>query len=160
MKSMCHRLVQVLMLGMAVGLVVKSQATAAAAHVMVVPSEIIWSEGPPSLPKGAKMAILEGDPKKKGLFTMRLKLPANYKVPAHWHPVDEHVTVISGAFYMGLGDKLDISKGKALTLGGFAVIPPKTHHFAWTKRETVIQIHAMGPWQINYVNPQDDPRKK
>lgn len=129
-------------------------------HVMVTPGDVKWAEGPPSLPPGSQAAVVEGNPANPGLFTMRLKLPANYKIPAHWHPADEHVTVIAGTFYMGMGDKLDESKGKALTAGSFAVMPTKTNHFAFTKAETILQLHGIGPWGITYVNPADDPRKK
>ena len=130
------------------------------AHVMVTPGDLKWTDGPPSLAAGSKAAVIEGDPKNPGLFTMRLKLPADYKIPPHWHPADEHVTVISGTFNMGMGDKFDASKGNALPVGSFAVMPAKTNHFAFTKEETVIQLHGMGPWGITYVNPADDPRKK
>ena len=129
-------------------------------HVMVMPAAVQWADGPGSIPPGAKFAVIEGDPKNAALFTMRLKLPAAYRIPAHWHPADEHVTVISGTFHMGMGDKLDTTKGTALGLGGFAVMPTRTNHYAWTNEETVIQLHGMGPWGINYVNPADDPRKK
>jgi mannose-6-phosphate isomerase-like protein (cupin superfamily) len=135
-------------------------ASAQAAHTTVIPADLKWGDGPASLPPGTKAAVLEGDPAKAGLFTLRLMLPANYKIPAHWHPADEHVTVLSGAFIMGLGDKLDEKQSKPLSAGGFAHIPPKTNHYAFTKVETVIQLHGMGPWAINYVNPADDPRKK
>jgi len=130
------------------------------AHVMVTPGDLKWADGPPSLAAGSKAAVIEGDPKNPGLFTMRLKLPADYKIPPHWHPADEHVTVISGTFNMGMGDKFDASKGNALPVGSFAVMPAKTNHFAFTKEETVIQLHGMGPWGVTYVNPADDPRKK
>ena len=134
--------------------------TSERSHVMLLPGEMKWSDGPASLPPGAKFVVIEGDPAKAGLFTMRASLPANYTIQAHWHPAFEHVTVISGTFMMGLGDKFDGKKLKALSAGGFAVMPPKTTHFAMTKVETVIQLHGMGPWAINYVNPADDPRKK
>lgn len=133
---------------------------AAPAHVMVSPADMKWADGPGSLPPGARFAVIEGDPKNPGLFTMRLKLPASYRIPAHWHPADEHVTVISGTFHMGLGDKLDATKGHALGAGSFAVMPAKTNHYAFTNEETVIQLHGVGPWGINYVNPAEDPRKK
>jgi len=81
------------------------------------------------------------------------------RVPAHWHPADEHITVISGTFYMGMADKLDEAAAKELPAGSFVVMPAKHHHFALTKSETVVQLHGMGPWGINYVNPTDDPRK-
>ena len=127
-------------------------------HIMLTGADLKWVEGPPSLPAGAKLAVIEGDPSQPGLFTMRLKLPANYKVPAHWHPADEHVTVISGSFLMGLGDKFDEKAPKELPPGGFAVMAIGTRHFAMSKEGGVVQVHGMGPWGINYVNPADDPR--
>ncbi len=131
------------------------------AHVMVTPTDLKWADAPPSLPRGAKMVVMEGELSKPGPFTFRIKLPDNYKVPAHSHPVLEHVTVLSGTFIIGMGDKLAPEKGKELAAGGFMVIPPKTNHFvAGTKGETIIQIHGFGPWGITYVNPADDPRKK
>ena len=129
-------------------------------HIMVKPENVKWLDGPPSLPKGAKFSVIEGDPKVAGLFTMRLWFPAGFKIPAHWHPADEHVTVIAGNFFMGLGDKFDTEKLQALPAGSFAVMLTGTKHFAMTKEETVIQLHGVGPWGINYVNPDDDPRKK
>ena len=134
--------------------------SATGGHILITPTtELKWTE-PEALPAGVKLAVLEGDPSAAGSFTMRLKLPANFKIPAHWHPVDEHVTVLSGTFNMGMGDKLDEKAGKELPQGSFVVMPAKTNHFAWTKVETVIQLHGSGPWGINYVNPSDDPRLK
>jgi quercetin dioxygenase-like cupin family protein len=129
-------------------------------HLMVKPENVKWTDGPPSIPPGAKFAVIEGDPKVAGLFTMRFWFPAGYKIAPHWHPADEHVTVISGAFLMGLGEKFDNEKLQTLTTGSFAVMATGTRHFAMTKEETVVQLHGMGPWGINYVNPADDPRKK
>ncbi|HXF48810.1 MAG TPA: cupin domain-containing protein [Verrucomicrobiae bacterium] len=128
-------------------------------HIMLIEPELKWVDAPPALPSGAKLAVLEGDPAQAGPFTMRIKVPANYKVAPHWHPADEHVTVISGGFYMGLGDKFDEKVMKELTPGGFAVMATGTRHFAMTKKETVVQVHGIGPWGINYVNPADDPRQ-
>lgn len=128
-------------------------------HMMVMPADLVWADLP-SLPPGAKFALIEGPLNEAVPFTMRIQLPANYEVPAHWHPAIEHVTVISGAFNMGTGDKPDRAKTKALTPGSVAIMQPKTSHFAWTAGETVIQIHGVGPWGITYVNPADDPRKK
>ena len=129
------------------------------AHLMVLPGDLKWADVP-SLPPGAKAAVIEGPMNEAVPFTIRLKLPANYKVPAHWHPAIEHVTVISGTFHMGTGDKLDAAKTKPLPVGSVAIMQPKTHHFAWTKEETIVQVHGVGPWAVNYVNPADDPRKK
>ena len=139
---------------------IRAEAQAPSHHVFVTPGDLSWQDGPASLPRGAQFAVIEGDPKKEGLFTMRLKLPANYRIPAHWHPADEHVTVISGIFNMGTGDVLDTTNGTALPAGSFAVMPAQMHHFAWTSEATVLQLHGVGPWQINYLNPADDPRKQ
>jgi quercetin dioxygenase-like cupin family protein len=106
------------------------------------------------------MAVLEGDPKKEGLFVMRLKVPAGYRVPPHWHGGDERLTVLSGKFCIGLGDKFDETKTRALGPGGYFSFPPKTNHFAHTTEETVVQLATLGPWTLTYVNPKDDPRNK
>lgn len=129
-------------------------------HIMVVPSDLTWKDGPASLPKGVKSAVTEGDPTKPGPFTMRLKFPANYRIPPHWHPAIEHVTVLSGSFSMGLGETFDESKTTRLPVGGFAVMQVGTRHFAFTSEETTVQLHGVGPWGITYVNPKDDPRNQ
>ena len=136
-----------------------SWAEEAATHLMLTPAELNWADIP-SLPPGAKVAVLEGPLSEAKPFTVRIKLPADYSVPAHWHPAIEHVTVISGTFNMGTGDRLDKAKTRPLPVGSVAIMQPKTNHFAWTKEETIIQIHGVGPWGINYVKAADDPRKK
>ena len=128
-------------------------------HMMVTSDEFKWVDVP-SLPPGAKLAVIEGPLNQAVPVTFRVKFPANYQLPAHWHPAIEHVTVMSGTFNMGMGDKLDRAKTKALTAGGVAIMQPKTNHFAWTKDETIVQVHGMGPWGVTYVNPADDPRKQ
>ena len=128
-------------------------------HVMVPPEALKWADVP-ALPAGAKVAVLEGDLSKPAPFTFRLKFPADFKLPAHWHPGLEHVTVLAGTFNIGMGERLDPQHTQAMPVGGFVVIPPKAPHFAWTKVETIIQVHGVGPWGLNYVNPADDPRKK
>ena len=128
-------------------------------HMMVSPGDLKWMDVP-SVPPGAKVAVIEGPLNEAVPITFRLKFPADYKLPAHWHPAIEHVTVISGTFHMGTGDKLDPSKTMPLSAGSFAIMQPKTHHFAWTREETIVQVHGVGPWGITYVNPADDPRKK
>jgi quercetin dioxygenase-like cupin family protein len=128
-------------------------------HIMLNKDDLQWKKGPPSLPDGAQVAMMEGDPSSSGPFTMRVKLPANYKIPAHTHPGIEHVTVISGTFHMGTGRRLDTSSGTALKPGGFAVMQIGTEHYAWVgDEETVIQLHGIGPWGIDYIDPADDPR--
>ena len=133
-------------------------AEGAPVHTMVTPKELTWVDGPPGLPPGQKIAILAGDPGKPGPFTIRAKVPANYTIPAHWHPGVEHVTVLSGTVFMRMGDKLDAAAAKALPAGSFAVMPPKNNHFFFTKKAAEIQVHGVGPFAITYVNPADDPR--
>jgi hypothetical protein len=124
----------------------------AAEQVMrLTPAELTWTAGPPMLPPGASMAVIEGSFMKPGPFTVRLKFPANYQIPAHWHPVKVTVTVISGTFNMGLGDVLDTSKGKMLPAGSIFEMPARRHHFGWTSEETIIQEHGIGPLSVNYL---------
>src|SRR5437867_11892825 len=129
------------------------------AHIMVTPDELKWVIVP-SLPPGAKLAVIEGPLNEAVSFTFRLRLPADYKIPAHWHPAIEHVTVISGTFNMGTGDKLDPKQTKPLPAVSVAIMQPKVNHFGWTKTATIVQLHGVGPWGVTYVNPSDDPRKK
>jgi anti-sigma factor ChrR (cupin superfamily) len=136
----------------------KAAATKAPDHTALTPADMKWGEGPPSLPAGAKVAVLEGDPGKAQAFTMRLRVPDGYKVAPHWHPTTEHVTVISGTFHIAMGDKFDDTKGTALPAGSFGYMGPKMHHYAWFTGESEIQIHGIGPFALNYVNPADDPR--
>jgi anti-sigma factor ChrR (cupin superfamily) len=123
-------------------------------------SQLKWGPAPDFIPKGAQVAVLSGDPSKEGLYVVRLKVPAGYKIPAHNHPTAEMVTVISGNFHLGMGDKLDMKKGMVLTAGGFAEAPAKMNHYAWTSSPTVVQVHGQGPFAVTYVNPADDPRGK
>ena len=127
-------------------------------HGVFRPDDIKWIDVPNALPPGAKLAVLEGDPFKPGLYTMRLKAPDGYKIPPHFHKKYEHVTVVSGTFNLGMGEKFDDKAGQAMPPGTFGFLPPMMRHFAWAKGETVIQLHGMGPWEIVYVNPADDPR--
>ncbi len=129
-------------------------------HRMVRSGDLKW-QPVPSLPKGAQLAVIEGPMNEAVPFTVRLKFPANFRIPAHWHPAVERVTVLSGEFYMGVGDRLDEAKGHALGVGDVMLLQPKTNHFAWTKAQpTEVQLHGTGPWGITYLNPDDDPRKQ
>jgi hypothetical protein len=139
--------------------IVSSSWAQTASHVMVTPADLKWADVP-SLPPGAKIAVIEGPLTEAVPFTFRLKFPANYSIPAHWHPAIEHVTVISGTFSMGMGEKLDAAAAKPLSAGSVAIMQPKTPHFGLTKDETIVQVHGIGPWAVTYVNPADDPRKK
>ena len=131
----------------------------AGAHRMVMPADLKWADVP-SLPPGAKIAVIEGPMNEAVPFTIRLKFPKDYAIPAHSHPAIERVTVLSGTFHMGTGDKLDKAKAHALPAGAIGIMQPGTNHFAWTAEETIVQLNGNGPWGINYVDPNDDPRKK
>jgi quercetin dioxygenase-like cupin family protein len=103
--------------------------------------------------------VLYGDPAKDGLFAMRLKLPKGYQIPPHTHPKPEVVTVISGIFQLGMGETADQEKAQPLPTGSFFALPPAMAHYAFTEEETVIQLNSFGPWALNYVRQEDDPRK-
>jgi quercetin dioxygenase-like cupin family protein len=135
-----------------------AESTASAEMGFHAPEATEWKAGPPSLPAGAKMAVLEGDPTKEGPFVMRLQTPDGYHIPAHTHPKTERVTVISGTMFLAMGENLDRSAAKTLPAGTYGFWPAGMKHAAWFDGGTVIQIHGVGPWQINYVNPADDPR--
>jgi quercetin dioxygenase-like cupin family protein len=130
------------------------------AHVIQTVGEVKWGPAPPILPPGAQIAVLSGDPGKPAPYTVRLKFPAHYAVPAHSHPTDENVAIVSGALTFGMGDKL--VKGpanKTLGVGGYALMPAGMNHFAYTGgQETTILLYGTGPVEFKYVNPADDPR--
>jgi hypothetical protein len=128
-------------------------------HQMVVPNDLKWTSVP-SLPCGSQLALIEGPMNEAKPFTFRLKFPANCKIPPHYHPAIEHVTVISGGLHMGTGDTIDTAKGMLVPTGGVAIMQPQVHHYAWTTEETIAQVHGIGPWGLTYVNPADDPSKK
>jgi len=122
--------------------------------------DIQWGDAPPSLPKGAKIAVLYGDPGKPGQFTIRLQMPAGYRIAPHWHSQDENLTLISGTMYLGLGEKADRKKAHALKGGAYHYLPAKTTHYAYTgKAPATVQVSGEGPFDINWVNPADDPAK-
>lgn len=156
-KSAFCLLVAISSLNIALANEIQSNATGAA---IFSPSDIKWTNGPDALPKGAKIAVLEGDPMHEGPYTMRLKLPVGYSIPPHFHEGVEHITIISGNFNVGMGDNFDKKNTKKLLQGSFGFIEPKHHHFAFTESGVVIQLHGIGPWSITYLNPKDDPRNK
>lgn len=124
----------------------------------VTPDEIKWGPAPPKLPPGAQFAVIQGDPSVPGaLYTIRAKLPDGYSVPPHWHPMDEHVTVIEGTIELGMGTTFDPTKLRALATGSFARLPKLEPHFNRYKGPTIVQLHGIGPYDIHYVNPADDP---
>jgi len=125
----------------------------------VLPPTVKWEETP--LLPGAKIAVLYGDLAKPGLATFRILFPANYRVPAHHHSVTENLTVISGTVYDGLGEQIDRSKATAYPAGSFFVLPANNNHFLWTTdQDAVLQVSVMGPFNMTFVDPAEDPRKK
>lgn len=150
----------VLLLGAAAIFGTIAPVHAAEQHHTVVPGDSIkWGPAPPSLPSGAQAAVLLGSPAKEGPFVLRLKFPAGFTIPPHRHSKDELVTVISGKFGISSGEKLDRTSLKALPPGSFVHLPIGMPHYASTDIETVVQINGMGPFDITYVDPNDDPRK-
>lgn len=151
-----------LALGVAVAATISAPealAQASDGHAILTAGDIKWSSAPPSLPAGAQAAVLYGDPGKDGLFALRLKLPKGYAIAPHAHPKPEIVTVISGTFRLGMGERADASKGQPLTAGSFFALHPGVAHFAFADEDTVIQLNSAGPWTLVYVNTNDDPRK-
>jgi quercetin dioxygenase-like cupin family protein len=108
----------------------------------------------PGFPPGLKSAILQGDPSQSGSYTLRLQFPDGYVFPPHWHPMDEHVTVVSGTFYLGIGEKATPEAAQAYGPGDYLVAPARMVHFGGVKGETVVQLHGMGPFVINVVGQQ------
>lgn len=155
------RTVRMWLLAAGVALALPAAAgNAATDHALVSPGEIEWAPGPPSIPQGAKAAVLYGKPGEPGLFALRLWLPAGYHLPPHTHPKPEVVTVISGEFKIGMGREADRNAARALAPGSFFAFPPGMAHYAYTDVETVIQLNSIGPWGLEYVNPADDPRRR
>jgi len=118
-----------------------------------------WGPAPDVFPAGAKMAVVSGDPSKAAMFSVELSMPNGYKIPPHFHPTDEAVEVKSGTFLFAMGDKFDATQLKAMPAGGKGTVPANGHHFAEAKGATVVQVTAMGPFAMTYVNPADDPRQ-
>jgi quercetin dioxygenase-like cupin family protein len=137
-----------------------ASAQLASGHATITADQVKWVPAPASIPPGAQIAVLYGDPSKEGLFAMRLKLPKGYAIAPHTHPKEEIVTIISGTFKLGMGETADASKATPLPAGSFFAFPPGMAHFASTDEETVVQINTTGPWGLTYVNPKDDPRQK
>src|SRR5436190_1188401 len=129
-------------------------------HVLSTPKDLKWGDPPPIFEKGASFTVVSGDPSKEGLYVVRMKMPAGYKINPHWHPTDEHVTVISGTFALGMGEKFDKATMKDLPAGGYALLPAEMRHYAMAKTAAIVQVHGMGPFSLTYVNPADDPSQR
>ena len=137
-----------------------AQDASAPEHVLTAPREIQWGQPPPVFEQNAKFAVISGDPSKPGLYVVRLQLPAGYKIAPHWHPTDEHVTVLSGTLALGMGDKFDEAAMKGLPVGGYALLPADMRHYAMATTAATVQVHGLGPFVLTYVNPGDDPSKR
>ena len=153
--------VSALTLGAAEPPAAPAQSAAAEMPAVIISSkDVKWGPAPPGLPPGSQLAVMFGDPAKAAFVSLRAKMPAGYKVPPHSHPTDEHVTVLSGALTLGMGDKEDAKTAKTYKAGGYLTARAKMNHYAIATVETVIQIDLIGPFDITYVNPADDPRNK
>jgi quercetin dioxygenase-like cupin family protein len=135
-------------------------AAPASPHVMTAPSDLKWGDPPPIFEKGASFTVVSGDPSQPGLYVVRLKMPKGYVIAPHWHPTDEHVTVLSGTFALGMGEKFDKKAMTELPVGGYALLPAEMRHYAMAKTEATVQVHGMGPFKLTYVNPADDPSQR
>jgi quercetin dioxygenase-like cupin family protein len=138
----------------------RAQSGSSSKHAFT-PDAIPYGPAPAFVNPGAQLAVLEGDPgASTGEYTVRLKMPEGYRIAPHWHPKRENVTVITGTFKVGMGDRFDETKMADFPAGSFAYLDPDMHHYAMASTETVVQIHGLSPLQINYVNPDDDPSRK
>lgn len=138
-----------------VSLLVAASAVQAKPHA----SNLKWMDGAPGLPSGVQMAVVSGNPGKKGMFKIQLKMPANYAVPPHSHPSNEMVQVLSGTLHYGMTDKL-MSDPKTLTIGRSVTMKAKMNHWVHAPAPATVQVSGMGPFQITYLDPKDDPRNK
>ncbi len=130
-------------------------------HHIILPAnkEKNWQQSPALEPE-LRVAVLEGNPSESGVFTLRIKIPDGGYISPHWHPNVERVTVLSGRFLLGSGEKMDRDKVKVLDPGSYTSMPPGMRHFAIAEGETIVQLTSVGPWEINYINPEDDPRNR
>lgn len=137
-------------------------APSTAARTSAAPAEnssaqqgVQWSPAPPVFPPGAEIAVLQGDPSKAEPFTVRLRFPNGYKIPPHTHPTTENVTVLAGTFLAGMGAQFDESQMRAFSRDEFVSVPAEHAHYAMARGLTVVQVHAIGPFVLTYVNPAD-----
>lgn len=116
-----------------------------------------WGPAPAVLPKGAQLAVLDGDPHQAAPYVIRLKMPPGYQIPPHWHSKAESLTIVAGTLSLGMGDTPDRKAAQELTAGGFHAIGAQVHHYAFSRTGAVVQIHGEGPFDIHYINPADNP---
>src|SRR5271170_5314283 len=149
-----------LLCGAALLFAVRAQTNASAKNAFT-PDAIPYGPAPAFVPAGAQLAVLEGNPgASSGDYTIRLKMPDGYRIAPHWHPQRENVTVITGTFKVGMGDRFDETKMGDFPAGSFAFLDPDMHHYAMASGEVIVQVHGTAPLQFNYVNPNDDPSRK
>jgi len=137
-------------------LIARARGTGAkSGHVMLMPDQLEW--GPlPGAPPGAQLAVLAGDPMAEGsAFVMRIKTPDGFRIPPHWHPKRERITVLQGTLRLTAGKKFDEAALHDLPAGAYAEMPPRTPHFGASRGETIIQVNGVGKWKIVYVNAED-----
>jgi quercetin dioxygenase-like cupin family protein len=129
-------------------------------HAMVKAADVKWGDAPPALERGAQAAVLAGDPGQAGkLFVLRLKLPPGFGIARHSHPGDEHVTVIDGDLTLEMGDGAQRHTA-SFGAGDYVLLPAHMKHMASTTGGAIVQVHAAGPFELDYVDPKDDPRKR
>lgn len=119
--------------------------------IQQIAGDLQWSDAPPSLPAGTKLQILEGSPQQAQMFTIRLLIPAGTVVQPHTHPREERVTILSGEIAVGFGDSVDRDDLTLFPTGSFYVNPPGVPHYLIIRRDSVLQLTGMGPWELNYV---------
>jgi quercetin dioxygenase-like cupin family protein len=129
-------------------------------HTVVAGDAIEWGAAPPSLPPGAQAAALLGSPAKEGPFVLRLKFPAGFIIPPHRHSKDEFVVLLSGSLTIQSGEQVDRASLKALPPGSFIHLPAGMAHYLWAETESVVQINGVGPFDVTYIDPNDDPRNQ
>jgi quercetin dioxygenase-like cupin family protein len=127
------------------------------ARKIILPQDLAWKPAPPAFPPGSESVVLFGDPTKEGSFAVRVWAPKGYRLPLHTHSAAEVLTVLSGVASYGTGREGVTSR---VPSGGFSVMPPGVEHEVVIEEDAVVQINAMGPWRIDYVDPKDDQRKK
>lgn len=143
-------LLSIVVLAMAASSQEKKEGTEA--HKIVHFGDLKWTP----IIKGCDLAPVAGDMDAEGAaFVLRIRCADGAKIPAHWHPTDENVTVLKGTFLVGMGETFDESKLQTMNVGNFVTMPKEMRHFAMSKGETIVQVHAMGPFKVNWVNPSD-----
>jgi anti-sigma factor ChrR (cupin superfamily) len=145
------------LLGLAViatGVSGQDKKESADAHKIVHFSDLKWTP----IMKGCELAPVAGDPSAEGTpFVLRIRCADGAKIPAHWHPTDENVTVLKGTFLVGMGEAFDEAKLLPMNVGNFTTVPKEMRHFALCKGEVIVQVHGAGPFKVNWVNPSEVP---